>query len=209
MEFYPKADTWLFGGAFDVLDSQSEGYVLRAIPAFEKYIGRLLASFHRYQGMRGRGYRLEKYLDEFLVAEVFSEKYSGEAFPGFGWIDRDFSTLEHVFRTGRSDWKAALENVKGIYLIVDKSNGKKYVGSAYGDTGIWSRWSCYVRTGHGGDAGLIELLTGRGLPYAQENFRLALLEVMPWSTLDQAVLDREKHWKNVLLSRGDYGYNKN
>jgi hypothetical protein len=30
-----------------------------------------------------------------------------------------------------------LENVKGVYLIVDKSNGKMYVGSAYGDTGIW------------------------------------------------------------------------
>jgi hypothetical protein len=47
-------------------------------------------------------------------------------------INHDFNVLESIFRIQRSDWKAALDNLKGVYLISDKSNGKLCVGSAYG-----------------------------------------------------------------------------
>lgn len=209
MQFYPRANSWLFGGAFEVLETRPDGYRLQSMPAFEKYVGRLLAFFDRPPGSMGRAFRLETYLDHFTVAEVFAEPYSGESFPGCHRINHSFSALEPVFSAERPDWKAALENVKGVYLITDVSNGKKYVGSAYGDTGIWARWSCYMRTGHGNNAGLIDLL-GRGdRSYAQANFCFALLEVMTWSTPDQVVVDREIHWKDVLLTRGEHGYNKN
>jgi hypothetical protein len=39
--------------------------------------------------------------------------------------------LLKIDKQGKADWKAALENVKGVYLIVDRSHGKMYVGSAY------------------------------------------------------------------------------
>jgi hypothetical protein len=209
MQFHPKAHMWLFGGGFEVVERRPDGYKLQSIPAFEKYVGRLLAFFHRPRGTLGRAFTLEKYLNDLTVAEVFPEPYSGESFPGCQWINHDFGTLEHLFSIGRADWKAALENVKGVYLITDKSNGKQYVGSAYGDAGIWSRWSSYMRTGHGGDAELVGLFLRNDLAYARQNFRFTLLEAMAWSTPDQAVLAREDYWKEVLLTRSEHGYNKN
>jgi hypothetical protein len=120
MQFYPRFDMWLFGGAFEVIERRADGYTLKPVPTFEKYVGRLLASFHRYQDMRGRAFKLESYLKDFTVAEILPQTYIGERFPGFEQINHDFGTLEALFRAERSDWKAALENVKGVYLIVDK-----------------------------------------------------------------------------------------
>lgn len=105
--------------------------------------------------------------------------------------------------------EAALENVKGVYLIADKSNGKKYVGSAYGDAGVWARWSCYIGTGHGWNDELTTLIAREGLDYARRNFRISLLEYRPAKTDDKAILEREAYWKEALLSRGQFGYNKN
>jgi hypothetical protein len=85
-------------------------------------MGRLLASFHRYQGMRGRAFLLERYLGQMEVAEVLARPYAGESFSGAEKTNHDFSVLETVFRTERLDWKAALSNVKGVYLIADKTS---------------------------------------------------------------------------------------
>jgi hypothetical protein len=98
--------------------------------------------------------------------------------------------------------------VKGVYLITDTSNGKMYVGSAYGDTGIWSRWSCYITSGHGWNVGVKEVIKKHGLDYARKNFQLSLLEIFTMKTDDQLIIDREQHWKNALLTRA-FGYNKN
>lgn len=208
MEFYPKQDAWLFGGVFEVLERRDDGYKLGEVPSFQRYVARLIASFHRYQGMRGRAYRLERYLAQFKVSEILPSRYNGETFCGFENIDHDFASLEAVFHNERPDWKAALSSVKGVYLITDKSNGKHYIGSAYGGDGIWSRWACYIGTGHGWNDDLIDLLNRKGKRYARENFRFSVLEVMAMSTPDEAVIAREAHWKRTLLTR-EHGYNKN
>ncbi|WP_158810901.1 hypothetical protein [Beijerinckia sp. L45] len=65
--------------------------------------------------------------------------YSGRAFPGFDDIDLSFDELETLVRRSRPDWRAALQSMKGIYLITDTKTGRRYVCSAYGDQGIWSR----------------------------------------------------------------------
>jgi len=44
----------------------------------------------------------------------------------------------------------SLNSLPGIYLITDIKTGLRYIGSAYGENGIWSRWGNYFRTnGHG------------------------------------------------------------
>ena len=101
------------------------------------------------------------------------------------------------------------ENVKGVYLIADKSNGKKYVGSAYGDTGIWSRWNSYMKTGHGSNKDFSGVIEERGMDYARENFVLSLLEYRPMKTDDRDIVARETYWKNALLTRTEFGYNNN
>lgn len=62
----------------------------------------------------------------------------------------DFDELKEIINNQYSDWKRMLSVTKGIYLISDTETGKLYVGSAYGEEGIWGRWSNYVATnGHG------------------------------------------------------------
>jgi hypothetical protein len=113
MDFYLRSDAWLFGGVFEVIERNADNYKLAPVATFEKYVGQLIAKFHRYQGIRVRAYYLEGYLDQFEVDQILSLPYAGESFPGFDNIDHDFSTLEAVFRNERAEWKAPLSSVKG------------------------------------------------------------------------------------------------
>lgn len=112
-------------------------------------------------------------------------------------------------RNDRPDWKAALENVKGIYLISDTKTDKRYVGSAYGDQGLWSRWCAYVASGHGGNVELQALATNPTLDYCRANFRFALLEHRAARTPDDVIINREGFWKQILGTRGAAGLNRN
>ena len=208
MEFYPKTDAWLFGGAFRVLERHDDSYELQEADDYKKYVGRAILSFHRYQGMLGRAFRLENYINKFELTEILPAPYSGECFPGYEHINHDFNILEPIFRSERDDWKAALSSIKGVYLISDKSNGKKYIGSAYGSMGIWSRWACYMDTGHGWNDELTALIAEKSIKYARKNFHFSLLEIRSMTTSDEAIIDRESHWKDALLTR-KFGYNKN
>ena len=118
-------------------------------------MGRLkLLSAYRERATR---VKLENHYPGFEVQEIMREPYAGGILSGFEDIDLSFEELETIVRHGRVDWMAPLSNVKGIYLISDTVTGKRYVGSAYGDQGIWSRWSAYVATGHGGNPELFGL----------------------------------------------------
>src|ERR1035437_7557164 len=154
-------------------------------------IGRLIIDFFRYQGMRGRAFKLEGYYNSFLVSEILKKQYDGVNFPGYEEIDIDFPELETVFKLQKNDWKGALENVKGVYVICDKSNGKKYVGSAYGDLGIWARWAVYVETGHGLNGELTKIISANGIEYARKNFRFSLLEYRSMKIDDNVIKIRE------------------
>lgn len=211
IDFYPQPGLWLFGGIYRVLSrvpvSHQHSYEVEKIPEFSELVGRLKIDFAR--AGRSRSRRFENLYDQMTIAELLRDPYSGELFPGYERISHDFGLLEIVIRTHRPDWKAALSNVKGVYLIADKSNGKKYVGSAYGGDGIWSRWSCYIGTGHGWNDELTRLIDREGLDYARANFRISLLEYRPAKTDDAVIMEREGFWKEALLSRLPHGYNKN
>ena len=138
--------------------------------------------------------------------------YSGPSFVRYEDVSLDFNKLEFIFNHNRDDWRHALYNIQGIYVIFDKKTSKKYVGSAYGENGIWGRWSNYVVTVHGGNKELKKLCAEKSEPhqYARENFNFTLLEWFPSNqTTDTYIRERERRWKEILLSRGDFGYNKN
>jgi len=210
IDFYPERDHWLFGGAYRVLSrapiNNAESYTVERLEASEGLVGRLKLELKR--PARAKAVNFENHYRNLKVVEIARQPYTGEAFPGYERIDIGFRMLETIFSIERPDWKAALENVKGVYLISDASNGKRYVGSAYGGTGIWSRWSCYVQTAHGYNDELTKLITQGGKEHARSHFRFALLEHRPMKTDDAAILEREQYWKRVLLTR-EYGYNKN
>jgi hypothetical protein len=152
---------------------------------------------------------MESQYDDFEVVEILREPYTGRPFPGYEDIELSFEEIETLVRNSRPDWKAALESVKGIYLITDALTGKRYVGSPYGEGGIWSRWSAYVETGHGGNVDLRPLATTPDLNYCRSNFRFALLEHRPFRAADEQIIQRENSWKRLLLTRGDQGLNRN
>jgi len=211
IDFYPEKDRWLFGGAYRVLSRKpgdhAHSYEIELLEESRPLIGRMKLLLKRPG--RAKAVNFENHYKNLIVVEIAPVPYSGEAFRGYEEIDVAFPMLETIFTIQRPDWKAALENVKGVYLITDTSNGKRYVGSAYGDTGIWSRWACYVQTGHGYNDELTRLISKSGIEHARENFRFALLEHRSMKTDDKAIFQREQYWKKVLLTRGEYGYNQN
>lgn len=212
---YHRPGKYIFGGVFRVIErfddyAETEvGYKVEIAEQFKELTGRLVVDFCRKQGMRGRAFLFENYINEMEVSEIMEKPYGGIDFPGYYDVMLPFNMLELLVKNQKSDWITALENVKGIYIISDKSNGKQYVGSAYGGTGVWSRWSCYANTGHGYNDELVDLIEERGLAYARENFQIALLEVISMRTDDEIVTRRESFWKDVLLTRSPLGYNKN
>ncbi len=209
MQNYTETGSWFFGGVFKMLsDSNPEQYDIELAKESAHLIGRLKVTLPR-PGPRGDSFKLEGALETIEVVELLKEPWSGQAFYGYENINHDFPTLETIFHNNRPDWRSALSNVKGIYLIRDKSNGKKYVGSAYGDIGIWSRWQCYMHTGHGHNDELCRLIDEKGLAYARENFHFCLLEYRAMKTDDHIIIERENYWKEALGTRGLYGYNKN
>ena len=209
-QFYHETDSWLFGGIFRVTGRPPGGYEVELTAQGAPLIGRLkLGSPYRHRSTR---LNMENHFDQFEVLEILREPYTGRPFPGYEKIDLWFHELETLIRNDRPDWRAALESVKGVYLITvhTASTVHRYVGAAYGVQGIWSRWADYIKTGHGGNAGLRKLMGDRGLAYCRQHFRFALLEHMPRNTLDETVQARETHWKDILGTRcGSGGLNEN
>ena len=206
MQFYRESDTWLFGGIFRVLDRHDDRYEVELMEIGKPFIGRLkLGSSYRDRSTR---VNFENHYDTFKVLEILREPYSGQPFPGYEYIDLPFRELETLVRNNRTDWQTALQNVYGVYLITDTNTGKRYVGSASGDQGIWSRWVNYVFSGHRGNAELRELVKS-DMDYPREYFRFMLLEYRATSTHEDVIHKRETFWKKALLTRGEYGLNSN
>lgn len=170
------------------------------------YVKRLMVAF----GRPGRSVRLnlETHLARIEVVSILPQPYAGEPFPGHDQINHTLGELEVVIAQRRPDWQGALQHMKGVYVIHDQVTGRPYVGSAYGDTGIWARLGEYVASLHGGNLTLRELVGRKGPEYARTNLRFALLEFWSMRTSDEHVLAREGYWKEVLLSR-EFGNNRN
>ena len=211
MDFYHESNMWLFGGIYEVTgrgEKHSPGsYEVRDLSEHSRFIGRLKI---KTELPRNKALRLENWIDTMKMSEILKEPYSGESFPGFEEIDHDFGALLPIFKNEPPGWKETLENVKGVYVITDKSNGRRYVGSAYGGEGIWSRWNRYMETGHGGNDELKKLIAKKGFGYAKENFKFSLIEYRSMRVDDKDIRKRETYWKEVFLSRDKrFGYNEN
>lgn len=202
---------WLFGGVWEVMErgpeknAQSYKVALRE-DLMGPYIRRLYVRLAL--GGRQRRRKMESILDEMTVSSILEEPFVGDPFPGHDKINHSLADLQLVVNQNRPDWRIALEQMKGVYVIHDQITGTRYVGSACGDTGIWSRWTSYAKTLHAGNKGLIELLTEKGEEYYRTNMKFALLEFWSMRTDDGHVLDRESYWKEVLHARS-LGHNKN
>lgn len=202
---------WLFGGIWKVLERRPEpradSYTVELREDLMGPFIRRLMIRHKLVG-RNRRRSMETVLPAMSVSSILEEPFAGDPFPGHDRINHSLSDLQAVVAQARADWRIALESMKGVYVIHDKETGQRYVGSAYGDTGIWHRWATYATTLHGGNVGLRELVEAKGEEYYRTNMRFALLEYWSMRTDDVHVLERESYWKEVLHARS-LGHNKN
>ncbi|MCD5341741.1 GIY-YIG nuclease family protein [Arthrobacter sp. AK04] len=137
-------------------------------------------------------------------------------FPGFDGVLLSYHQLREMVDDPRyADWRIALSEVQGIYLITDSSNGKQYVGKADGAERILGRWTAYARDGHGGNVALRELAqqsalgerAGMKTDHAR-HFVFSLLRVFGPSTPSSEVNSAESHYKAALMTR-QFGLNRN
>lgn len=165
-----------------------------------------------------------------LLEEAFYREWKGRLivqWPGlerswWRWADRNDLAVEAILERSRlerempnwreltltwtelkllpSSWKAALSQWRGIYFILDESDGRGYVGSACGEENILGRWMDYARSGHGGNAGL--------RTRDPSNFRFSILERVAPDLSAEEVNRIEANWKLRLHTR-EFGLNEN
>jgi hypothetical protein len=90
-------------------------------------------------------------------------------------------------------WAAVLREWRGVYLIVDQTDGARYVGSAYGADNLLGRWRAHVQ----GDQGITAKLRARN----PAHFHFAILERMGPDDPDEDVIGREMTWIARLDTR--------
>lgn len=97
-------------------------------------------------------------------------------------------------------WRSKFSEWKAIYYIFDISDGKGYVGSAYGKNNLDGRWQVYAVSGHGRN----KLLRERD----PKNFRFSILQRVSPDLDDDEVIRLENTWKERLHTRS-HGLNDN
>jgi len=135
------------------------------------------------------------------ILEIKGANSIGE-FISYDEIQIDYKKLQNLSKNviTNETWINALSAVNGIYLIKDTSIGKLYVGSAYGDNGIYGRWMSYAKNGHGGNVKLKKL--------NPDNFEFSILEIATKTASADEVIHRESRWKKKLGTR-EFGLNLN
>lgn len=198
----PKEDLWLLFHVgrvtADLNVFNGMGYEFETLNEYKPFFGRLIIRFKNTSQNMVRN--LSSVLEQCEVVQILPDVFDNDVFPGYDKVNISWSSLQRVL--SNESWKAALQNQKGVYLITDASNGKMYVGSAYGETMLWGRWLQYARNGNNKQLKEIdsELL--------QENMRFSILEIFKSTTSDETIIERENWWKQVLLTR-QFGYNSN
>lgn len=207
---YYKDDQWLFAGVYESNGCKKVGekYIYSTIltDVQADFIGRIIIDFNKRK-IRNAYLLGENYLDKLVVRNILEKPVMVQEFPGYSNINICFEELKIIVEKQEATWKNALSIMKGVYLILDKSNGKHYVGSATGAEAIWSRWSDYIKDGHGSNKELKNVITKKGIAHAN-NFKFSILEIAGLQSDDNFILAREAFWKKVLLSK-EFGYNAN
>lgn len=197
-------DMWLLFHIGQVINDlnlyDGVGYNYTPLTKYEKYFGRMIVRYkNKSQNMIRQA---SSVMADCEVAQILPDILDNDIFPGYDAIKLSWHELSRVIT--KDVWKTALQNQKGVYLITDTSNGKMYVGSAYGTNMILGRWQQYVQTGHGGNEGLKELPQ----EHIRKYFEYSILDIFKATTDDHHIIRRESWWKSVLKTR-IYGYNKN
>lgn len=135
--------------------------------------------------------------NEMLILAVSEDSALDTAMPK--WDEIDFTWAELRLISARV--KSALSQWRAIYYIFDESDGKGYVGSAYGKDNLCHRWENYAASGHGGNS----QLRNRD----PKNFHFTILQRVSPDAVKDDVIQLESTWKERLHTRQPFGLNDN
>jgi hypothetical protein len=136
--------------------------------------------------------------NEFPIIAVLEDSALDAALPE--WDEIEFTWEELQVLPTRLKFKLA--EWRGIYYIFDTSDGKGYVGSAYGESNLLGRWLNYAARGYGGN----KLLRP---PRDPRKFRFTILQRVSPDMNATEVVQLENSWKIRLHTRAPYGLNDN
>ena len=134
--------------------------------------------------------------NEFWIDSITEDSLLDERMPEWNHLTLSWNRLLVIPKK----WREELSRWRGIYFILDESDGKGYVGAAYGDDNIYGRWKSYAKSGHGGN----KSLKGR----RPENFRFSVLQILHHDMDQETVMSFENSWKDRLHTR-EFGLNGN
>jgi hypothetical protein len=135
--------------------------------------------------------------NEFPILAILEDSALDAAMPSWDEIELTWEELGVL----PALWKSALSQWRGIYYIFDASDGKDYVGAAYGESNLLGRWLNYAARGHGGNS----LLRQRD----HRKFRFTILQRVSPDLDARDVIRLESTWKQRLHTRVPYGLNEN
>ena len=170
-----------------------EEFHLRLSEWHAEWIGRLI---FEWPGLERSWYRWA-HRNEFSVHSITRESLLRLPMPRWDELALTWAELAVLPQS----WATALSHWRGIYLIIDQSDGKKYVGSAYGSENMLQRWRSYSKSGHGGN----KLLRNR----SPTTFRFSILQRLSPDLPDGDVIELEQSWKHRLQTRAPSGLNQN
>lgn len=166
-------------------------FQLEAMEELSSLRGRLLIA-----SPRGRSYaRIATNLDADVLA-LSEDSLLVSSVPDW----RDFVVTGRQVRALPVSWAARLAEWRGIYLIVDESDGARYVGAAYGATNLLGRWQAHVARNHG--------ITVELQHRDPSRFRFSILERVGPDMTAEEVTAIESGWKLRIHSIA-FGLNRN
>lgn len=135
--------------------------------------------------------------NEFPILAILEDSALDAALPQWDEIDFTWEQLQIL----PTRLKLKLSEWRGIYYIFDTLAEKGYVGSAYGERNLLSRWENYAARGDGGN----KLLLQRD----PRNFRFTILQRVSPDLDANDVIELESSWKRRLHTRQPHGLNIN
>jgi len=161
-------------------------YTMERLDAFHDYTGRLVIDWGKaYIAWNQWASRQPKPIVE-IRAHI-----TEPPFPGF----IHFISTIHALADMPNTWKSNLINARGVYLLVSKKTGERYVGKASGNEGFWGRWMDYLHDGHGGNEGMKATADG--------DYQVSILEVAASSATDSDIQRLEALWMKKIATISD------
>jgi len=178
--------------------------VLEKINDFEKFENRIIIDWVVPRGW----YNTYGNVKDKEVVKILPYNFVDE-FPGLMKIRINAQELKTIINNpqAHSKWYESLTRLQAVYMILDKKTGNQYIGTTYGQNGLWQRWESYAKGDFtGGNKELIELK--RKNRNFHENFQYSILEVLSKNASQKECVDAESLWKEKLGTR-TFGLNKN